>query len=74
MAGTHPPVNDLPPGYYGDQWRLFEIHCKDFREAARYAADQGWWLHCWDWVESDITPLTVVVVGEPDPPWEPVAK
>lgn len=44
---------------HANEWHRFEVYCKDFYVAGRYAAERGWWLHCWDWYERDEPYITV---------------
>ena len=37
------------PQAYANEWGVFEIYCRDFFVAGRYAAAQNWSLHCWEW-------------------------
>jgi hypothetical protein len=46
-----------------DKWVLY---CKDFYTAARYAADQDWWLHSWKHLTDDYAPDSVVVYERKD--------
>ena len=57
------------PHDYANQWRLFQVHCRDENDAWRFAAEQNWWLHCWDWVPAIHDNVIVTVVGNPDPEW-----
>lgn len=43
-----------------DEWHRFILRCKDFRTASEYAADSGWWLHCWDWEPSEWDALAII--------------
>ena len=54
---------------YGNQWNLFEVYCRDMYVAARYAARQNFWLHCWGHVQADHDDPRLVVVGKPQPPF-----
>lgn len=58
-----------PPPDYRGQWDLFEVYCRDFYVAGRYAARQNWWLHCWKHVQAEHDDPRVVVVGDPQPPF-----
>lgn len=62
-------VGAWPPPDYREQRGLFEVHVSDFFVAARFAARQNWWLHCWTHVPAEHDDPRVVVVGDPQPPW-----
>lgn len=38
---------------HDNEWHRFIVYAETHKEAAAYAAEQNWWLHCWDWVEAD---------------------
>jgi len=53
-------------GRHTHEWHRYIIHGPDFYGAARIAAELGWWLHCWDWVEAHEYAITD---REPPIPW-----
>jgi hypothetical protein len=51
---------------HANEWNRFDIYCKDISVAGRYAAEQGWWLHCWTWRTDEDAPDEPVVTDR----WE----
>lgn len=44
------------------EWDRYIIYSKTFRAASEYAAENGWWLHCWRWRTGDDAPDAPTVI------------
>lgn len=57
-------------GYHAHQWNRYVIFAPSMRDAARIAAELGWWLHCWQWQEHEELRIVDQDVPAPWQSWE----
>jgi len=50
----------IPKHSHANEWHRFIIHCNNFYDAARIAAKNNWWLHCWDWQETNSEEIVII--------------
>lgn len=65
-------LNGIPEeyfGYHAEQWNRFVLTGPSELSAARVAAELGWWLHCWQWLESDSYAIVECDVPVPWQSW-----